>query len=827
VHDLLSDLRFGARLLARHKAFTAVAALSLAAGIGLNTTMFSVVNAVMLRGTQVADPGRLVEIYSSASPEYPHLTSSYLDYLDIRESVDALSDVAAHAMVRGIMASAGRPELVMGEVVTANYFDLLGVPPALGRGFLQEEDEGEGAHPVMVLSHGLWQRRFGGRREVVGETVRLSDVTYDVVGVAPPGFTGLLPGFRPEFWVPTTMVERLSFSGIQSTTDDPTGDTRLARRGQRWLFVKGRLAAGKSVEQVQAQLDTLFARLARDYPKSNEKTRATALPGSSVRFHPLLDRYIKAASAALLVAVALVLTIACANVANMMLARGAARSREFAVRAALGAGRGRLVRQLLGESLALAALGGGLGVALAFWAGRLLSGLRADLPLPLEFSYSLDGRVLAYAALVSLATALVSGLAPALAASRPDLVPALKADATGASSERRGRLVRSSLVVAQLATSLVLLVAGALLLRGLLSARDTKLGFDPKPISSISFNPAMNGYDLARTTALRDRVLERLRALPGVAGVALASRLPLAPDINMEGVRVPGHHGPGGDPTPIDAVSVGPSYFEALQIQIVRGRAFTDADREGSQKVAIVNEALARKYWPGGDALGQPIYLGDYGKDPHVVVGISRDHKVRSVGEDPLPYLHTAELQSPSRSVNLVVRTSAPAPAALPMLRKAILEVEPEIVFTEDATAESVVATTLTPTRVGAALLGAFGALALLLAAIGLYGVISYSVERHTREVGIRMALGARPSAVLAHVLGQGLRLAAVGIGVGVVAAAAVAQVLQSLLYGVSALDPVAYAFAGAVLLAVAFAANVIPAWRAARTDPMRALRYE
>jgi predicted permease len=822
LHDLLSDLRFGARLLARHKAFTAVAALSLAAGIGLNTTMFSVVNAVMLRGTLVADPGRLVEIYSSASPEYPHLTSSYLDYLDIREGVDALSDVAAHAMVRGIMAGAGRPELVMGEVVTANYFDLLGVPPALGRGFLPEEDEGEGAHPVMVLSHGLWQRRFGGRREVVGETVRLSDVTYDVVGIAPPGFTGLLPGFRPEFWVPTTMVERLSFSGIQSTTDDPTGDTRLTRRGQRWLFVKGRLAAGKSVEQVQAQLDTLFARLTRDYPKSNEKTRATALPGSSVRFHPLLDRYIKAASAALLVAVALVLTIACANVANMMLARGASRSREFAVRAALGAGRGRLVRQLLGESLALAVLGGGLGVALAFWAGRLLGGLRADLPLPLEFSYSLDGRVLAYAALVSVATALVSGLAPALTASRPDLVPALTADATGAGSDRRGRLVRSGLVVAQLATSLVLLVAGALLLRGLL-ARATRSSGSTRADRVDLLQPRderLRPRAHHRAARPRARAAARFRG----RGVALASRLPLAPTSTWRRARArpprPRDDGP-------DRRRVGRAGTETVQIPILRGRAFTDADREGSQKVVIVNEAMARQYWPDRDALGQQIYLGDYGKDPHVVVGVSRDHKVRSVGEDARPYLHVPELQSPSRSVNLAIRTRAPAAAELPMLRKAILEVEPEIVFTEDATAESVVATTLTPTRVGAALLGSFGALALLLAAIGLYGVISYSVERHTREVGIRMALGARPSAVLAHVLGQGLRLAAIGIGVGVVAAAAVAQVLQSLLYGVSALDPVAYAFAGAVLLAVAFAANLIPAWRAARTDPMRALRYE
>lgn len=827
MRDLLTDLRYGARLLARQPAFTGLAVLSLAAGIGLNTTMFSVVNAVMLRDTPVRDPGSLVEIYSGASADFPHLTTSYLDYLDIRGGVSALADVAAHAMVRGILAGEGRSELVVGEVATANYFDLLGVPPALGRGFRAEEDVTEGTHPVMVLSHGLWQRRFGGRADVIGQTLRLSDVKYTVIGVAPAGFAGLLPGFQPEFWVPTMMVERLSFSGIQSTTDDPTGSSRITRRGQRWLFVKGRLRQGQTPEQVQAQLDTLYARLAQVYVKSNEKTRATALAGSSVRFHPLLDRYLKAASAALLVAVALVLTIACANVANMLLARSAARSREFAVRAAIGAGRGRLVRQLLAESMVLAALGGSLGVALAFWAGRILSGLQADLPLPIEFSYTLDGAVLAYAAVASVATALVAGLAPALSASRPDLVPALKADAAGASSERRGRLFRNALVVAQLATSLVLLVAGALLMRGLLAARDTRLGFDPQPISAISFNPAMNGYDLERSTALRDRVVERLRGVPGVLGVALASRLPLAPDINMEGVRVPGQHAPGDDPTPIDAVSVGPSYFETLGIPIVAGRAFTDADRKGTQKVAIVNEALARKYWPERNAVGQALYLGEYEDEPHVVVGVSRDHKVRSVGEDPLPYLHLPELQDPSRSVGLLVRTSVASAAALPTLRRAILEVEPEIVFTEDATAASVVATTLAPTRIGAALLASFGALALVLAAMGLYGVISYSVERRTRDVGIRMALGARPGDVIGQVLRQGLRLAVIGVGIGALAAAAVAQVLQSLLYGVSAFDPVAYALAAALLLAVAVAANLIPAWRAARTDPMRALRYE
>jgi len=827
MRDYLKDLQLGVRMLRRYPGFTAVAALSLAVGIGLNTTMFSVVNAVLLRDTSVAEPERLVEIYSSPSPEIPHLTSSYPDYLDIEAEADALADVAAHASVRGILTTEGRSELVVGEVATANYFGLLGIQPAVGRDFLPDEDVTEGTHPVIVLSHGLWQRRFGGSPDVLQQTVRLSDVRYTIVGVAPAGFTGAIPGFQAEFWVPTMMVDSLSFMGIQSVTDDPVGDTRIQRRGQRWLFLKGRLAEGRSAEEARAQVETIFARLRSEYPESNEKVTAAVIAGSSVRFHPLVDGYVKAASAVLLVAVGLVLAIACANVANMLLARSAARRREFAVRAAIGAGRGRLLRQLLTESLMLAGLGGALGVLIAYWAGRALTGLQIGaLPIPIVFEYDVDGTVLAYAVAASIATALLFGLAPAWTASRPDLVPALKADATGQSPERRWSF-RNALVVTQLATSLVLLVAGALLMRGLLAAHGTDLGFDPKPISAVSFNLAMNGYDQEQADSLRERVLESLRRLPGVEAVSVATRLPLAPDINLEGVKVRGVHGSDDEPDNVDTVEVGPDYFDVVGVPIVEGRPFSEADREGAPRVAIVNETMARTYWPGRSAVGESIHLGDLDDPPREIVGVSRDHKVRSVGEPPRSYLQLPALQSPSRAVGLVVRTAAPSRTALPALRRAVLEVDPEIVFTEEAPAEEIAATTVAPTRIGAALLGAFGGLALCLAAVGLYGVVSYSVTRRTREVGVRMALGARPGDVLRLILGQGLGLAGVGIAIGALVSALVARVLESLLYGVSAVDPVAYGMAGLVLVGVAIAANAVPALRASRSDPMRALRYE
>jgi predicted permease len=824
--ELIQDLKHGVRLLARRPGFAVVAVASLAFGIGLNTTLFSVVNAVLLRDTPVAAPERLVEIYSSASADFPQLTTSYPDYLSILEGADTLQGVAAHVFVRGILSTGGKPALSTGEAVTSNYFDVIGVPLALGRGFRPEENVGEGQHAVLVLSHGLWQRRFGGRPDVIGQTVELSGVPYTVIGVAPAAFSGLLPGLQPEFWVPAMMVESLTFGGVQSSTDNDPGATRIQRRGHRWLFVKGRLAEGRTVEEAQAQVETIFARLRQEHPGTNEKVEATVLPAAGIRFHPMLDGYVEAASAVLLAAVALVLMIACANVANMMLARGASRSRELALRAAIGASRARLARQLLSESLVLAAIGGAFGVLIADAAGRILTRLPMDvLPIPIHFDFKVDATVLAFAAAVSLATTALFGLVPAWSASKPDLLPALKADATGQGPRRRRVTLRDALVVGQLALSLVLLVAGALLARGLLAARGTELGYDPGPVSSLSFNLQMNGYDLERAMAFRKRVLEELRATPGVIAAALASRLPLAPDINMEGVRVPGHHQAEDDSTPIDSVEIGPDYFRAVAIPILEGRAFTEDDIERSRRVIIVNETMARRYWPGRSALGQQIYASGFDHPPHEVVGVARDHKVRSIGEEPRPYLHFPV--EPGRDVAVVVRTAVPAEAALPALRAAVRKLEPDVVFTEDVRGADVAATTVAPTRIGATLLGAFGILALLLAAVGLYGVIAYSVSLRTREMGVRIALGAGRGDVLRLVLRQGVRLALLGVGAGALLAVLVGRVLAALLYGVSPLDPLAYALAATILLLVAAAANLVPALGAARVDPMRALRAE
>ena len=823
----IRDLRHGVRQLISRPGFTLVAVGSLALGIGLTTTLFSVVNAVLLRDTPVRNPEQLVEIYSSWMEDFPQLTTSYPDYLALREGVEAFQGLAAHSFVRGVLATDDRPRLVVGESVTANYFDVLGIRPALGRPFREDENLAPGAVPVVVISHSLWQRQFGGREGVVAGNINLSGINYTVVGIAPPDFRGTIPGVPTEFWVPVMMVEQLEFSGMQSNADNDPGTTRLNRRGTRWLFVKGRLAEGRTIEQARSQVDAVFARVEKEYPVLNEGVGARVLPASGIRFHPMLDGYVRAASAGLLVAVGLVLIVACANVANMLLARGTARRRELAIRSAIGASRGRIVRQLLSEGIILSAAGGTIGALLAMWTSRLISGFGTGVfPFPIDFNVSLDGTVLAFAVGVSLVTAMVFGLAPALSSSKLDLVPALKESTGGEPRGGRRRItLRDTLVVGQLALSLVLLVAGSLLTRGLLAARNTDIGFDPAPVATLSFNLQMNGYDTGRAMALRARALEEVRALPGVEAVSTASRLPLAPDINMTNVKVQGYHAPDDDPILVDNVSVGVDYFKVVGVPIVQGRAFTEDEVDNGRPVVIINQTLARQYWPDGNAIGSRLYPGEYDQEPLEIVGVSRDHKVRSVGEDPRPYLH--QPSGRSRTTGLVVRTSTPASDALPMLRQALWNLEPNIVFTEDVSATEVADATMAPTTIGAGIIGGFGGLALLLAAIGLYGVVAYSVSLRTREVGIRMALGAAPGQVLRLILGQGGRMTLIGIGLGTLVSLGAGQVLASMLYGVSPFDPIAYGMAVGLLVVVAGLANLAPAFAAARIDPLKALRRD
>ena len=473
----------------------------------------------------------------------------------------------------------------------------------------------------------------------------------------------------------------------------------------------------------------------------------------------------------------------------------------------------------------LAASGGALGMVIAWWAGGVLQGLLATdvFPIPISFDFAIDRTVLLFAVAASVITALVFGLAPAWSASRPELVPALKASAEG--DERTRFSTRDALVLGQVTLSTVLLVAGALLARGLAAAQNTDLGYDPRPLSSLTFNLSMNGYDAARAAAVQERAIETLRALPGVESVSTTTRLPLSPEINMDGVRIPGHHSAEEQETPVDTVAVGADYFRTVGVPIVAGRAFTADDTAQKRQVLIVNETMARQYWPHGQALGQRVYLGGFHTPAWEIVGIARDHKVRSVGENPRPYLHVPYRSG--QTIGLVVRSATPAAGSLPALRAALWSLEPDIVFTEDVSAEEVAATTILPTRVGALVLGAFGVLALLLAAIGLYGVVAYSVSRRTREIGIRMALGAPRAAVLRNLASRGALVAVGGLVIGGFAGAAVGRLLESMLYGISSFDGIAFMIAAAVLLGITSVANLVPTLSAMRIDPVTALRSE
>ncbi|HEV2915200.1 MAG TPA: ABC transporter permease [Pyrinomonadaceae bacterium] len=818
---LMQDIRYGVRMLLKSRAFTVVAILSLALGIGANTTIFTLVNTILLQSLPVAEPARLMSVYGTDEKnkgnQLDFAPISYPNYLDYRDQNDVFSGLLIFGGAAMSLSGTGEAEQLNGLIVSGNYFDVLGVKAKQGRTFLPEEDATPGSHPVIVISYGLWQRRFGGDPSIVGKQVTLNNQSFTVIGVAPENFRGTFAIGGADFWVPMAMHDQV-LTGIFKEW--------FTERRALLFNIIGRLKPGVTIEQAQAAMQTIGRRLEQEYPKANEKRNVmlVSLPESTI--NPNQRGLFVRAGGLLSAVVGLVLLIACANVANLMLARATARRKEIAIRAALGAGRLRIIRQLLTESILLSVLGGGLGLFLAYWSLDLLWAYRPPFFDQNALSLDLDRRVLVFTILLSVLTGIIFGLAPALQSTRTDLVSELK-EKTGQPNQTRRRFsLRNMLVVAQVALSLVALIGAGLFLRSLRNAQQINPGFETKKLLVMSFDLGAQGYNEARGLEFNRQAQARVEAIPGVRSAALATSAPLNAGF-MRSVFIEGQEpAPGGRGILTLVNTVGMKYFETVGIPVLKGRDFGATDQENSVKVVVVNEAFARRFWPNDDAVGKRFkFFGD--EFLTEVVGVVRNSDSINLGEEPRPLAYLPLAQHYAGNLTLHVRTQGDPETVLATVRREVQALDPNLPLVAVSGISEVLDQVLWAPRMGAALLATFGLLALGLAAVGIYGVLGYSVSQRTHEIGLRMALGAQRSDVLRMVVGQGMTLTLIGVGVGIVAAFLVTRFMESLLYGVTATDPVTFAAVSLVLLAVALLACFIPARRATRVDPMIALRHE
>jgi predicted permease len=812
---LADDLRFAARTFARNKGFTAVAVLSLALGIGANAAIFSLVDAVLLKPLPVAQADRLVALYTRDAKNPGSLPLSYPNFLDLQRASRSFSALVAHRPVTlSLSAEGAEPEKIAGELVSGSYFETLGVRPGLGRSFLPEEDGAPGAHPVAVLSHSFWQRRFGADRAAVGRDVLLNGTRFSIVGVAPAGFRGLNALAPPDVFLPVAMYE-------QAITARPL---KFNERRALHLLAVGRLAPGTSFARAQSEAAVLSAGLAHEYPEVNAGRSVELVPLVEATINPNLKGKYLLAGAVLMTVAGLVLLVACATVANLLLARAVSRRKEIAIRLSLGAARGRLVRQLLTESLLLALAGGATGLLVAVWGRDLLWSLRPPF-LPDSLDLPLDARVLGFTLGLSIATGVLFGLLPALQSSRPEMVTALKNQAAPP-VRGRGLGTRSLLVIAQVALSLVALIGAALFLRSLIQAQRIDPGFEPRGLVTISLDPGGRGYDAARGKELYRQVVEEVEQLPGIRRAALSELPVLQAGGFQRTLVIEGQEAAAEDSLLARTNAVGMGYFETMGIPLRRGHGFSPADREGSRPVAVVNETMARRFWPGQEAVGRR--FGFFGQEKvYEIVGVAADAKYTALGEEPLPYIYLPLLQAYPAAATLYARADGDPAAALAALRKRVRALDPSLPLTDAGPVSEALDRALWGPRVAAGLLLLFGLLALVLATMGLYGVISYAVQQGQRDIGIRVALGAARGDVLGLVLRQGLMLVGLGLLLGLVAAALLAPRLPGLLLGIDPSDPAAWAGAAAVLALVGLAATWVPARRATGIDPALVLRQE
>jgi putative ABC transport system permease protein len=817
MQTLWQDLRYGFRRLIKTPGFTLIAVLSLALGIGANTAVFSLVNLILFRQLPVANPEEVVSV-SPVGKEGAVAAFSYPNYLDFRDHNEVLSGLLVSRFVAVSLSRSGNNEKLWGDLVSGNYFDVLGVKPALGRTFLPEEDKTRLSHPVVVISHSLWQSRFGGDPAIVNSDVLINGRKFKIIGVAPAGFKGTEVIYTPEIYVPFAMQKWI----------EPESDY-LDSRGSRNMFATGRLKPGVSETQAEASLNILAAQLAKDYPNNNEGLRIEIVrPGFVI---PQFRNAMLGVSAALMGLVALVLLIACANLANLLLARAAERGREVAIRLSIGAGRGRIIRQLLTESVMLSALGGLAGVSLAQWIIDSIMALKPAMDIPITLSLYLDWRVLVFSTIVSIITGVLFGLVPALQATRPDLIPALKdvASQSGQSGVRRS-LLRNGLVVAQISVSLLLLIAAGLTLRTLQRLRAMDPGFNPENALMMSFDLSLQGYQQEAGLQFRKQLLERVESLPGALSASLADRAPLGMNYSSSSILIEGRPQERGANAPQAMnASVGLKYFEAIGTPLLAGRDLNEQDQEGKTRSVVVNETFARKFFPGANPIETAIgkqFRTSSDDQPWQIAGVAKDGKYWFIGEDQKSFVWFP-LGNQLSENTLIVRTSAKPETVIGAVRGELRNLDPDLPVTDVKTLTEHMKLALFPARAVASLLTAFGLLALTLAAIGIFGVMSYAVSQRTREIGVRMALGAGAKDIFRLIVGRGLLLTLIGVGTGLALALVGTRLISSLLYSVSAIDPLAFGGVTLLLVAVAFLACYFPARRAMKTDPMVALRHE
>ncbi|MGC2163329.1 MAG: ABC transporter permease, partial [Silvibacterium sp.] len=818
LEHFMQDLRFALRMLRKSPGFTATAVLTLALGIGANTAIFSMVNSLLLRPLPVDQPDQLVVLAFQQKNGPVQQQISYPNVQDVqRQASRVFSDVFAYEVGLDALIIDNKGKRLLTNYVTGNYFTSLGLKPYLGRLILPTEGRVENADPVLVLSYAYWKSQFNGDRDVLNEKVSINGHPVTIVGVAPPGFHGLNTLLDAQGFLPYGM---LAIGGREPGF--------MTNRGRTSAFALARLRSGMAVQQAQAELGVVSQRLSAQYPKDDDGIRFSAYPERLARPDPQSGRQMVRAGTIFLGLTLLVLLLACVNVANILMVRAAARRREMALRAALGAPRGRLVSQLLTESVLLALLGGAAGIVLGIWGGAAVAAVNLKTSIPIDLNFGFDWRVFLFAFGAALFTGVIVGIVPSVRASRADVNQVLREGGRGIAGGKQR--LRNVLVMAQVGGSLALLVIAALFMRSLSAVQKVDLGFNHHNVLNLSMDPSNIGYNDAQALAFYKNLLDRVRALPGVQSASFSFAIPFGYVGSNNTVEVQGYQPPAGEPAPVVAINfVSTDYFRTMGIPIERGRAFTDADTAKSTKVAIVSEAMAKKFWPNGEALGRKFKSPGAGNVPLEIVGIARDARFASLSGPIDPYFYLPVTQDPPPFASLQVRTVASPESMTSVIEQQVAALAPGLPLFDVQTMEEALYTLngLLLFQIGAALANILGLLGLTLAIVGVYGVVSYSAGQRTHEIGIRMALGAQRRDVLKMIFRQGIVIVMAGVVVGLLLAFALARALSGAFFGVSPSDPLTYVSVALLLSVVALLASYIPARRAMRVDPMVALRYE